>query len=236
MLSLETNADSSEQMLCCDLYNQQETCNSYLLMSSGITGFDLTTMQRRNLDTHWNMLPRYSKVPPLSYPSLRICPVTQVLLVFAKDDSTCNTLANAAESRYSLEYASSILQGSTTFLSFTPYLCCWCSPRMTLPATLWLMRRNLDTHWNMLPRYSKVPPLSYPSLRICPVTQVLLVFAKDDSTCNTLANAAEHLGLQRDIASTLDQALEFYQGQSSWPQIIFIDMRFSWFKGDQICR
>lgn len=77
--------------------------------------------------------------------------------------------------------------------------------------------------------------LNIPVPRPQPI-RVLLVFAKDDSTCSTLSSAAEHLGFQRDLASTLDQALEFYQGQSSWPQIVFIDMRYSWFKGDQICR
>ncbi|XP_054277749.1 high affinity cAMP-specific and IBMX-insensitive 3',5'-cyclic phosphodiesterase 8 [Macrosteles quadrilineatus] len=77
--------------------------------------------------------------------------------------------------------------------------------------------------------------LNIPVPRPQPI-RVLLVFSKDDVTCTTLTTTTEHLGLQRDMASTLDSVLEFYQGQSSWPQIVFVDLRYSWFKGDQIVR
>lgn len=66
--------------------------------------------------------------------------------------------------------------------------------------------------------------------------RVLLVFPKDDSVCNMLAAAIDHVGYIKESAYTVEQSMEIFQSQPSLPQLVFIDTRCAWFKGDEICR
>lgn len=62
------------------------------------------------------------------------------------------------------------------------------------------------------------------------------MFPKDDSVCRMFMAAVDSVGYIQENAYTIEQSMEIFQSQSSLPQIVFIDMRFVWFKGSDICR
>ncbi|XP_075215722.1 high affinity cAMP-specific and IBMX-insensitive 3',5'-cyclic phosphodiesterase 8-like isoform X3 [Lycorma delicatula] len=66
--------------------------------------------------------------------------------------------------------------------------------------------------------------------------KVLLVFYKDDSTCRSLAAAADKLGYRKEVITKPELVVDVYQAHAVQPHIVFIDMRFPNFPGENICR
>lgn len=51
-----------------------------------------------------------------------------------------------------------------------------------------------------------------------------------------LMAATDSVGYTKERAHTIEQSMDIFQSQPLLPQLVFIDMRFTWFKGDDVCR